>query len=64
MLRVWQQLKASGDVYEGQYTGYYCRSDEAFLRPDAVSTNAAGDCVSKESGNVVEVISETNHLFR
>lgn len=29
--QVWKTLMANGDLYEDNYRGYYCRSDEAFL---------------------------------
>lgn len=29
--RVWDSLMANDDLYEDNYRGYYCRSDEAFL---------------------------------
>lgn len=53
----------NGDIYKGQYSGWYCRSDEAFLT-DAQITTVNGQRVSLENGNSVEWISEYNYVFR
>ena len=52
-----------GDLYEDNYTGYYCRSDEAFLTKKQI-VEKDGKMVSKENGNLVELIEEKNWMFR
>ena len=50
---------ANGDLYEADYTGYYCRSDEAFLTAKQV-----GQMRSRENDNPVELVKERNWMFR
>ena len=56
---VWKQLEASGHIYLGEHTGWYCTSDEAFV-PDSQVRNGR----SLESGHPVERISEENFKFK
>lgn len=63
MKRVWEQLMANGDLYEADYTGYYCRSDEAFLTAKQVYEKD-GQIRSRENDNPVELVKERNWMFR
>ncbi|KAA0194840.1 hypothetical protein HAZT_HAZT005198 [Hyalella azteca] len=54
-------------IYKGEYTGWYCVSDEAFLTESQVTEKKTVDGVIKvsaESGHVVEWSSETNYKFK
>lgn len=61
-------LKRKGFVYKGEYSGWYCVSDESFLTENQVVEKkfGAGESVkvSIESGNSVEWATETNYKFR
>lgn len=61
--RVWDSLMANGDLYEDNYRGYYCRSDEAFLTAKQV-IEKDGSLFCKENGNAVEIVEERNWMFR
>ena len=63
----WNCLTSRGHIYRGQYEGWYCTSDEAYLTDDQVMESGEGDDakhVSKESGNAVEWMKEDNYMFR
>lgn len=69
---LWKRLQDRGYLYEGEYRGWYCCSDEAFLTDRQVgpasaepSDTAKGvEMVSLESGHTVEQLSEPNWMFR
>ena len=53
----------------GEHTAWYCKSDESFLTETQVEQRASDThevttTVSKESGHVVERISEMNYKFK
>jgi methionyl-tRNA synthetase len=56
---VFRRLQASGDVYSGTYEGWYSVADETFLRDSEVENGH-----SKESGAVVERVTEQNYYFK
>jgi methionyl-tRNA synthetase len=72
VLRFWERLARSGYVYEGTHSGWYCKSDEAFLSESEIAfadedgDNAADDAprVSIESGHPVEWLDESNFKFK
>jgi methionyl-tRNA synthetase len=57
--KVLQRLKASGDLYEDGYEGWYCLPDERFWANDDVTDGQCPDC-----GRPVERLSERNYFFR
>jgi methionyl-tRNA synthetase len=56
---VFRRLQAKGDIYAGQYEGWYSVADETFFRETEVENGRA-----KESGAVVEWVSEEVYYFR
>jgi methionyl-tRNA synthetase len=56
---VFQRLQAQGDIYPGQYEGWYAVSDETFYRDSEVKDGRA-----IESGATVERVTEDNYYFR
>ena len=56
---VFQRLQAQGDIYAGKYEGWYSVSDETFFQDSEVENGRA-----KESGAVVERVTEDNYYFR
>lgn len=63
MKAAWEQLMKSGDLYEADYSGYYCRSDEAFLTSKQVYEKD-GKLLCRENDNPVEIVKEKNWMFR
>ena len=60
-VKVFEQLKESGDVYLGTYEGWYCTNDETFwLESDLVE----GRCPNPECGREVQWLAEENWFFR
>lgn len=56
---VFRRLQERGDVYIGQYEGWYSMSDETFFQDSEVENGRA-----KETGAVVERITEDNYYFK
>lgn len=57
---VFRRLQSSGDVYLGEYEGWYSVADETFYRDSDVDKNG----IVKETGAKVERIKEEVHYFR
>uniref|UniRef100_A0A1B6G566 Methionine--tRNA ligase, mitochondrial n=1 Tax=Cuerna arida TaxID=1464854 RepID=A0A1B6G566_9HEMI len=64
----WNKLVSQGHIYEGQYAGWYCVADEAFLTDAQLTEKIAADGskikVSADSGRPVEWTEENNFKFR
>jgi methionyl-tRNA synthetase len=58
---VFKRLREKGDVYEGQYEGWYCVPDETFWRPNEVED---GLCPNPECRRAVEWVTERNFFFK
>lgn len=56
---VFRRLQARGDIYTGQYEGWYSVADETFYRNSDVEDGRA-----KETGATVERVTEQNYYFR
>jgi methionyl-tRNA synthetase len=54
-----RRITASGDIYEGEYEGWYLAADEAFIPDSQVE-----DGHDIESGRAVERLSEPSYFFR
>jgi methionyl-tRNA synthetase len=57
---IFRRLQDSGDIYLGEYEGWYSVSDETFFRDTDVDENG----IVKETGAKVERIKEEVHYFR
>lgn len=57
---VFLRLQATGDIYLGEYEGWYSVADETFYRDSDVDENG----IVKETGAKVERIREEVHYFR
>jgi methionyl-tRNA synthetase len=53
------RIAASGDIYKGEYEGWYDARDEAFVPDSQVK-----DGIDTESGHTVERLSEESYFFR
>jgi methionyl-tRNA synthetase len=60
---LWSRLVSSGDIYLGDYEGWYAVRDEAFYAPDELITNAHGLRIAP-SGAPVEWVREPSYFFR
>ncbi len=60
-LALFEKMRASGDVYEGTYEGWYCTNDETFW-PEAKLVE--GRCPNPECRRPVQWLSEKNWFFR
>lgn len=56
---VFRRLQAQGDIYAGQYEGWYSVADETFFRDSEVENG-----VAKETGARVERITQENFYFK
>ncbi len=59
VLKVFERVKASGDVYLGSYSGMYCAGCEAFFPESQI---VEGKC--PEMGHPVEPLEEESYFFR
>jgi methionyl-tRNA synthetase len=60
-LAMFEKMRASGDVYEGTYEGWYCTNDETFW-PEAKLVD--GRCPNPECRREVQWLSEKNWFFK
>jgi methionyl-tRNA synthetase len=56
---IWRRVAARGDIYKGDYEGWYCTVDEIFV-PETQLVN--GSCPT--CGNKVERLKEQSYYFR
>ena len=64
---LWSRLVASGDIYRGTHSGWYCVSDETFYAEHEtlkVGSDEKTMRISKETGKPVQWVSENNYMFR
>ncbi len=60
---LWQKLVESGDIFLGEYAGWYSLRDETFFTDEELVTRPDGTRVSP-FGAPVEWVKEANYLFR
>jgi methionyl-tRNA synthetase len=56
---IFQKLLAQGDIYKGQYEGWYCEPDEAFWLESRLENGKCPDC-----GRPVKRVAEESYFFR
>ena len=61
--KLFQMLLDKGDIYKGEYKGWYCVSDENFL-PDDVPLEAEGCKTCPDCGKKAYGVSEETYFFR
>lgn len=61
---VLQQLWEAGEIYRGEYEGWYCVPDERFWTEKDLKTGADGTPVCPDCSRPVERIAEANYFFR
>jgi methionyl-tRNA synthetase len=61
--KIFQMLVDKGDIYKGEYKGWYCVSDENFL-PDDVPLEAEGCKTCPDCGKKAYGVSEETYFFR
>lgn len=55
----WQRIWDKGDIYEGEYKGFYCKGHEAFMKESELINGLCPDHNTKP-----ESIAERNYFFR
>ncbi len=61
--KIFQRLRAQGDIYKGTYQGWYCVSDENFLAEE-VPLDAEGQKTCPDCGKKCIVLGEECYFFR
>jgi len=61
--KLFARLLEKGDIYKGEYKGWYCVSDENFLAEDAPA-DADGHKCCPDCGKKAVVVSEETYFFR
>ena len=61
--KLFKNLLDKGEIYKGEYKGWYCVSDENFLAED-VPVNKEGVKVCPDCGKNAVVVSEETYFFR
>ncbi len=61
--KLFKSLLDKGDIYKGEYKGWYCVSDENFLAEDA-PFDKDGSKVCPDCGKKAVVVSEETYFFR
>ena len=59
VLKIWETIKSSGDLYKGEYEGLYCVGHEAFIKKSELQNGACPDHQTKP-----EKIKEENFFFK
>ncbi|MDP2688883.1 MAG: class I tRNA ligase family protein, partial [Deltaproteobacteria bacterium] len=57
--RLWEEVRAKGDIYLGEYEDWYCTPCENFLTEKQLVTGRCPDC-----GREVERLKEPSYFFR
>ena len=60
--KIFQKLQDQGDIYLGEYEGYYCVPDEAFWTERQAKTENGYFC--PDCGRPVEKVKETSYFFK
>ncbi len=61
--KLFRTLLEKGDIYKGEYKGWYCVSDENFLTED-VAIEKDGTKICPDCGRKAQVVSEETYFFR
>jgi methionyl-tRNA synthetase len=56
---IWRRVQANGDIYKGDYEGWYCTVDEVFVPETQLADGKCPTCGSK-----VERLKEESYYFR
>ena len=60
---IWQRMEKNGDIYLGEYSGWYSVIDEAFYQEGELKKNENDEYVSPNN-NAVEWVNENSYFFR
>ncbi|XXQ38189.1 methionine--tRNA ligase [Plasmodiophora brassicae] len=62
--RFWKTLRKGKQIYLGEHSGWYCRSDECFVPSGQVEEDQYGVMVARGTTKRVEWVSEPNYRFK
>lgn len=63
-VEIWNRMLANGDIYLGNYSGWYSVRDEAFYTDEETTLLENGSRISTETKTPVEWTEESNYFFR
>jgi methionyl-tRNA synthetase len=63
VVEMWRRMAAAGDIYEGEYDGFYCVGCEEWKSDDDLTTEG-GEKVCPIHRKPVERVKEKNYFFR
>ncbi|MEU7763947.1 methionine--tRNA ligase [Nocardia sp. NPDC049190] len=63
-IAIWERMLANGDIYLGNYSGWYSVRDEAFYTDEETTVLADGTRISTDSKTPVTWTEESNYFFR
>ncbi|MFC9893651.1 methionine--tRNA ligase [Nocardia sp. NPDC127579] len=61
---IWERMLANGDIYLGNYSGWYSVRDEAFYTDEETTLLEDGSRISTETKTPVQWTEESNYFFR
>jgi methionyl-tRNA synthetase len=61
---LWTRLQERGEIYLGEYAGWYAVRDEAFYAEDELQTRSDGIRVAAATGAPVEWVTEPSYFFK
>jgi len=61
---IWQKLKDNGDIYLGQYEGWYSVREEGYFAEDELTTDPETGVKMTPNGTEVEWVEEPSYFFR
>lgn len=61
---IWERMLASGDIYLGNYSGWYSVRDEAFYTDEETTVQEDGTRISTDTKTPVEWTEESNYFFK
>lgn len=61
--KIFAKVMAKGDIYEGEYEGHYCVSDESFVT-EMAQDSGDGNKICPDCGRITKKITEKCYFFR
>ncbi len=63
-IAIWERMLGNGDIYLGNYSGWYSVRDEAFYTDEETTVLEDGTRISTDTRTPVEWTEESNYFFR
>ena len=62
--QVFHKLLKNGDIYKGEYSGWYCVPCESFWNESELTEDMEGRKLCPDCGRVVDVLKEESYFFK